>query len=1457
MFQGLHYVSGDDKFTKLCLVLASVVILCLLGFFLPARSVGVSPSADGGAPPLPGDANGNGLIDDEDLAGFLDAVIAGKTDTCTLFTYDVVPDGTLDVADLLLLSGLLSADVDPADIAAPRLLLGPMGGLTTSWHAAPASTPAPLGRTLLFEVTDVAPSVSVDWIGAVEVERGATFSRAEYMATEVGPHSVEVVLNADLACEWRASSQLVAFDVAEVCDPSDSFELLIGRVEGVTVAWERAPESAAAPRGSAYLLVCGLGGEAIRWVNAAPVEQTDDYALALVPLHEVGSTLVEVHLYLNGEWRTVAASFLDVVDAPLAQFRHTGAVSPSSPARPSRTVPPQTGAAPHKTLVGAAGGQCDALGEPEVFAGPSPPVRGSQATLAFRFDARQGILCFALSATHPAPGINLDGVETDIVMDEQVAQQYEFFPGNPDRIVFSHEFVVPRGNVGAGGTVKIDCDILLDPYNRAVLDVVIIAPSTQPQAAVRYLLRPCVDLDIDSDNNNEFDAPDRSAEEDEIENDETKPGRLVKMNDDDNDSDLVPDYADGFDWDEIADTDDDLNEEQEFVQLVVTVPESIDLSVAKVSVTYDESDPLGVTREGDEPPFEYEPAAGSLRIWTKAGNEQRDGAGLLDGGDFIPSDTYDASDLGLGGPTRSVTWYVEGITASAILADQMITVEVDLDGDGPFGSCEDVVRVTVFDVQYKTNDEADNLVEQEFSYNSVPCPHIQATVQDCSISSDGVVSLFISGIVTDEASDLVDDPRKQVQTLTISPESQYFETINLVNAAAPELPWKPYKFEANFATRVELVTSGFGRYQVSLTTSENVAGCAAGLNYFVVVGIEHEMNRYNIEFSGDLSEAEADVILFFVGEDEPVGDEMLLETGPNTRIFTSELFWADVEVEILSFDGLTGDVDTLDALMTFTYSNGQSKDFEADFLETGPTTARFSVDLSEPIDGPDLGGNLNLVLPPVFDDQTMDEVSIFMGDAGPGSEDFILLETTRTSLIFNGDATWADATVELINFQGLTDKVDTVVTIWTFTAPDRSLEILQLQLTETSPDSGHFVVDLGLENVFFMACGGEAETDPMTFLPTIIRIDAPSEAFDAVADRLHTFEADWEIQRKDFDDGEFWYVVDDQDNAVVFLPATYAESHIQTRPIEGEVVAELTKDGWNVAKKKVTVESGLVVDKEDPTSLLGNITNYEKSVYKKKLGDQTIKVFVFKPGDGFGHANTDLDTEILWRYVGTEKTVVVFKSKDELDNDLLYRQKVVDAARSVTFPFEVPTMLKPKFWVNDDQIVEEPPTTATQALANMFTAAKMGKYKMACFNAAQFVTQRGASLALDNFDALIGDKPYTNRWKVKKEEFQPNGTPIDNNHPNNAKWIPGDWGYIDNTFDGNDDEDFGLITGENVIYLGGSFDTAFAMFKQNADFWGHIDGARIKKLQEWMSAVEAFSCGPNMTLCPERYILRQ
>lgn len=757
----------------------------------------------------------------------------------------------------------------------------------------------------------------------------------------------------------------------------------------------------------------------------------------------------------------------------------------------------------------------------------------------------------------------------------------------------------------------------------------------QPQHPHDY-----VDLDIDSDNNNMFSEPDRSLDEEEMEEDLSKPGRVVVMNDDDNDGDQVPDFADGFNLDSVWDNDDDINPTQQFVPLLVEISSEIDLEQARIRVTYDASNPADTVIVQEEP-LVYEPAPGALRIWAQPGDMERNPEQIADGGDFVAPSEYSPEQLGLTNRNRMVTWYVEGIQTSRNLADQEIIIEVDAKN----GMLKDVVRVTVIDFQFKTQGPDGGPVDQEFTYNSVPAPQINATVEECQIDESGLVTMIISGIVSDQTSGIVSDPELQLRNITISSQNQITSTIDLDNVAEPEYPWQPYKFQSSFSATVQFQTHPVQEeYLVFLRTAENPAGVAAELNLFV---------------------------------------------------------------------------------------------------------------------------------------------------------------------FFNGEGVY---------------------------------------------------------------CVGGAETDPGTYIPTIMRVDAPEGTFTQGEDTIYAFDKEWPLKYRDIGDGVYFYAMDSQDKVKVFLPALYAEQYMQEyaiAPIDQSLLARLMINHYLIAERINTKIYGLMIQKDDITANLGKITNYATQVFN--WGN--VKTYVYRPRTGWaGHLDDSLDTEIKYRYINHADTISgKFKNRKQFESNVKARKETVKAARDASWDFSSTWKFNANYWTSGVKVKSG--KNACEAIAHVFS--HQNEYSTACLLGAILVMERGICLGLDakSFNNLVKLNPIGGLDDVIMTEYCPaKGSSL----ANKVKWIPGDWGYIlnpdpaawmvkctnpscghswtslyNNEYKcpkcGSSGELQGVAQGENIIYLGGqsqgkgNFNLSYAKFKDNAYFWGHVPGGGEKTLQQWFDYVNTWS----------------
>ena len=220
-----------------------------------------------------------------------------------------------------------------------------------------------------------------------------------------------------------------------------------------------------------------------------------------------------------------------------------------------------------------------------------------------------------------------------------------------------------------------------------------------------------VDIDIDSNNNNDFDTPTGNLAEDhyeDIENDNSRPGKFMCVNDDDDDIDGIPDFADGYNLDGVNGNDDDTPASTEkFTPVIFKIPEPIVLADALVRLSgdYIDNDPLGVTTNTDGM---YILPAGDMRLWLYDESVPRNGSNIVDRGHIITKGEYTAEAFGFTNGVRTITRYLEGIRPSSDVATTRILFEVDPDGvvsgkPYPEFIAADAVRMTIINVDLDIN----------------------------------------------------------------------------------------------------------------------------------------------------------------------------------------------------------------------------------------------------------------------------------------------------------------------------------------------------------------------------------------------------------------------------------------------------------------------------------------------------------------------------------------------------------------------------------------------------------------------------------------------------------------------------------------------------------------------------------------------------------------------------------
>lgn len=284
-----------------------------------------------------------------------------------------------------------------------------------------------------------------------------------------------------------------------------------------------------------------------------------------------------------------------------------------------------------------------------------------------------------------------------------------------------------------------------------------------------------LDVDIDSDNTAPLADPERNEAEEAIEHLSdlpAHPGKFVIASSIDEDKDLFPDRADGFDLfpDE---TDDDITNTS-FVPVVIELagfPDDVRKTL-EVTITYSDSDPAAVTRTGDRPDYEYTYPSGHMRLWLTDGSSPRNKLSVTLGGDYIPADTFTGEDLGFVDGVETITVYLEGILPGSKPADQEIEVSVALPAtpkpNTTIDPLEDLVVVTVLklDMDADSDNDWDKLKKPSESEGLTCEDNVEEDTPGCAVGRGNYDS---DGDGTDdcEESSLSDTEEKRLAVMSI------------------------------------------------------------------------------------------------------------------------------------------------------------------------------------------------------------------------------------------------------------------------------------------------------------------------------------------------------------------------------------------------------------------------------------------------------------------------------------------------------------------------------------------------------------------------------------------------------------------------------------------------------------------------------------------------------------------
>jgi len=131
-----------------------------------------------------------------------------------------------------------------------------------------------------------------------------------------------------------------------------------------------------------------------------------------------------------------------------------------------------------------------------------------------------------------------------------------------------------------------------------------------------------LDADVDSDNNNGLERPDRSYAEEKVESDKSLSGKMLSINKGDEDIDGIPDFA-------------DFDAGKAFAQMIVEIPPTVDIANSNLILTYQASNPTAVEQLTVGSRTKYRPAPGYLRVWSINGDQVRKPEEINAGGHYI------------------------------------------------------------------------------------------------------------------------------------------------------------------------------------------------------------------------------------------------------------------------------------------------------------------------------------------------------------------------------------------------------------------------------------------------------------------------------------------------------------------------------------------------------------------------------------------------------------------------------------------------------------------------------------------------------------------------------------------------------------------------------------------------------------------------------------------------------
>lgn len=733
--------------------------------------------------------------------------------------------------------------------------------------------------------------------------------------------------------------------------------------------------------------------------------------------------------------------------------------------------------------------------------------------------------------------------------------------------------------------------------------------------------------------------------------------------------------------------------------------------------------------------------------------------------------------------------------------------------------------------------------------HSISTPHIEVEVRSASIDADANVTFSLEGVVTDFVAGTLPPGPGRLSKLYINARGMDTIEVSLQSSALPDAPWQPYGYRARFGVTIRFPAGGMDAHSLVLETDKNAAGAFGSRVMNVLVAALRMQRAYTIEFIEPPSDDRVDTIRIFCGKrTSESSNDLLRETGSATRVFRGELFWGDVTVTFPEPFSFGGKVDALTAEVECRMSNGGLDSFKDTFEETSPTSLSLAVERNDRVYGPELGKTqyLRLGTPSLSSAHTWND---FDAPIGPD-----LLRMTHTPLRFAGTNRWGSVSVRLARWPSADGE--RVGAEWVSTGRDRVTWRVQTDMT-FDRSQGLLRADRLPGNPYDMAVlPGPDEENPMNAY--FVRAVDPLGILNEYDSELVVQGRAYAIEQRNLDGRFHWYAVDQNGIPVVFSPSSLPDADERFAEVDGFFAAEAKKAGAVVAKKEVKLTRGIKVLSGDADAIMSVLTG----ITKEATDDGKGFYYGVKDGDSLGHSDNKLETEVLFRLVSRGFTSLIVKDATALNSFLKLRKAIVTYAADFVTPFATDESLNSTFWefkgVRQGQMsiwgwASRKGKKPTACIDDIWVESDEEEVKKqptienrtGCYAACSAVfMQAKAKSGIDWFDDLMKPDVFRNEGRI----FRLTGMGIATTDEvvngfrywyarkisDYTGWLPGEWYRIANN---SRTPKLGL-SGENIIYTGGSFETDFEKFKKQGKFWGLYDRDNpILTLEKWEKVV--------------------